>query len=81
MKLERGRDALQVKIIEDTYKHRKSNLKIKKLQYEEIEDKLKKSEKNLLTYKEILQKEEDKEIERKIIWDAIVNLKNQEKKS
>ncbi|SQB91963.1 AAA family ATPase [Clostridium tetanomorphum] len=81
VKLERGRDALQVKIIEDTYKHRKSNLKIKKLQYEEIEDKLKKSEKNLLTYKEILQKEEDKEIERKIIWDAIVNLKNQEKKA
>lgn len=78
--LEKGRKALQVKVIEDSFIDRQNNLKLRQIQYNEGKEELKKCEKNLTLSKEKLEKEEAKENERRKLSDSLATLKVWEEK-
>ncbi|WP_027626258.1 AAA family ATPase [Clostridium lundense] len=78
--LQKGRKALQVKVVEDSFIDRKNNLKLRQIQYNHGEEELKKCENNLIISKENLEKEQVKESKRKKLSDSIATLKTWEEK-
>lgn len=80
IKLNKSRKALEVKVIEDSFKERQNNLIIKEEEYRLAGIRLNECEKNLAYCKLELDKEEEKVAYRKEISDNIVTLKNCEKK-
>ncbi|MDP4144731.1 MAG: AAA family ATPase [Bacillota bacterium] len=80
IELELARKAQEVRIVEDSLKDRQKNLEMRKLQYNDAENKQKEAERALLLCKEQLMKEEARETERRQLADSIANLKAQEDK-
>lgn len=79
-RLDKGRKAIEVKLVEDSLRDRQDNLKLKQIQYKESEQKLKGAEENLVLWKSKLEQEEAKEVERKKLSADIVNLNSKEEK-
>lgn len=78
--LQKERKAAQVKVVEDSFKDRQNNLKLRQLQYKQGEQELKNLEEKLIISKDKLDKEEAKESERKKLSDSIATLKIWEEK-
>ncbi len=80
LKLEKGRKAVQVKLVEDNLMDRNKNLKLKEKQYKESEESLDKTIIDFKLCEEKLRFEESKEDQRKILSNTIISLKDKEQK-
>jgi exonuclease SbcC len=78
--LEKGRKALQVKLVEDMLLERRNNLEAKKLQYKDAGTRLLKAEEDTLVWENKLKEEEAKEGLRKTIVNEIASLKDKSDK-
>lgn len=78
--LEKGRKALEVKLVEDLLVERENKIKEKVIQHKDIEEKVKGLEEKVKSLGETLKREEAKDTERKKLADSITTLNNYEEK-
>jgi DNA repair protein SbcC/Rad50 len=80
LKIQKGRKSIQVKLVEDNFIDRKTNLRLKEKQYNEAEVSSDKALESVGLWKEKLSMEESKEEHRKKISQSITSLKDKEEK-
>jgi DNA repair protein SbcC/Rad50 len=80
LRLEKGRKAVQVKLVEDNLLDRKANLQSKEKQYRAAEENIVKALKNIAIWEDKLKEEESKEEHRKKTAQVINSLKDKEQK-